>query len=603
MMKHFGFLFFAGVVLSVTFLSIGGCKSLFGGKKDPSEKAFEIPDYYNKDGKPKLVGDCAFVGNTDMFPVHGYGLVLDLPGTGGEDINSRAYREVYEDMNRQRVPNIRARLADPKTAVVEITAYMRPGIQTGDLFDVQVSLPENSNTKNLRGGRLLETSLIDNMSTDGMQKGSVRAKVKGPIMVEDVTATETSNPHGLTRGTILSGAVATKPRALSLIMKKGSESMIMTDRIAKAINLRFPVSTSFQKGIADAKNDEWIVLEIHPTYANDVPRYVKVILSVACYEPQVRQIKRIERLSEELLNPETSQHAAFQLEAIGKAGIPPLQQALRSSDMEVRFHAATSLAYLGDGASAKILAEIAQTEPAFRIYALNALSVMKNDMEAEYYLRELLHVSSAETRYGAFKALKNRNPMDQTIRGEMLGNPELGLLFSHHGINTQAPPMVHITMQRHPEIVLFGTDIFLKTPFNLDAGPLMLVNGQTPNDVVVSKFVTKGMDEKRMVSNRLDEVIRAVVDMGGTYPDVVQLIRQAEMRRVLSCRLEVDCLPEPNRIYRRSGSSELEFANEGTQEEKPRSFWERFDPRNMFTPNPGEKTSDFKGTVNTPIRE
>jgi hypothetical protein len=317
---------------------------------------------------------------------------------------------------------------------------------------------------------------------------------------------------------------------------------------------------------------------------------------MACSETSARQAKRIERLQEELLNPATSQQAAFQLEAIGKLGIPALQQALKSSDREVRFHAATSLACLGDGTSAKILADIVRAEPAFRVYALNALSVMRNDLEAEYYLQELLHEPSEEIRYGTFRALKSRNPSDQTIRGEILGGQ-----FSYHGINSRATPMVHITAQKYPEIVLFGTDIFLRQPFASDAGPFIFVNAQTPNEVVVSKFVTAGTDEKRMVSPRLDEIIRAVVDMGGTYPDVVQLLRQAVKVKALSCRLAVDCLPEANREYRRSGG-ESDFVQMET-EEKPRSFWDRLNPRNIFMPNPGANTSDFKGTVNTSSRE
>jgi len=582
------------------FLAAGGCSGLFPGKKDkePPFAGLEMPTFETEDGKPKLVADCATVDHYNMILVQGYGLVINLPGTGGEDINSTAYQMVYEDMNRKRVPNIRSILARPDTAVVEIVGYMRPGIQQGDRFDIQVALPEGTNTKSIRGGKLLETRLTEKYALDGMRQGNTVAIAAGPIMVDDVMATETSNPAGLKSGKILSGAITTEPRALSLAMKKGSESLIMTDRIAKAINLRFPLAMGIQKGVADAKSDTLIILDIHPSYAKDVPRYVRVIQSIACFETSIQQVRRIERLKEELLHPATAQSAAFQLEAIGKAGIPPLQQALRSSDMEVRFHAATSLAYLGDGSSAKLLAEIARTEQAFRVYALNALSVMRNDLEAEYHLQELLHVPSAETRYGAFRALKNRNPLDQTIRGEWLGEQ-----FSYHGINTQAPPMVHLTAQKHPEIVLFGTDIFLQQPFALDAGPFIFVNGQTPYEVVVSKFATTGIDERRTVSNRLDAIIRAVVDMGGTYPDVVQMIRYADKTKVLSCRLEIDCLPEANRPYQRNNSSELDVASEEEEEKKQRSFWDRLNPRNIFSPNPGEKTSDFTGTVNSSSRD
>ena len=598
MLKQFRFLFVVGIVLSVIFLSVGGCQGLFSKKdKESLSDAFEMPDF-GPEGQPKLVKNCAFIGHYDMIPVLGYGLVVGLPGTGGEDIHSPVYQMVYEDMNRRRVQNIRSILARPDTAVVEIRGYMRPGIQPGDRFDVQVALPENSNTKSLRGGILMEqTRLTERMFDNGVwATGNTRALAAGPIMVDDVMATDTQNPDGLKKGIILSGAVTTEPRALSVIMKEGSESMIMTDRIAKAINHRFPIPTGFQKGVASAQNDKLIILDIHHTYANDVPRYIKIIESIACHETSSQQAKRIERLREELLNPATSQDAAFQLEAIGKAGISALQSALRSPGMDVRFHAATSLAYLGDGTAAKVLAESVRAEPAFRVYALNALSVMKNDLEAEYYLQELLHVPSEETRYGAFRALKYRNPMDQTIRGEMLGEQ-----FSYHGINSLAPPMVHITAHKYPEIVLFGTDIFLRQPFTLEAGPQIFINGQIPNEVVVSKLVLRGIGERRTVSNRLDEIIRAVVDIGGTYPDVVQLLRQADSTRVLSCKLEVDCLPEPNRAYQRS-SSESDFMLEG-KEEKPRSFWDRWNPRNIFTPNPGEKTSDFTGTVNSSSRD
>jgi len=604
MSKQFWFLLFAGVALSVIFLSAGGCRGLSpnNDEESPFEAATRTPDFVTEDGRPKLIMDCAIIGHDWMIPVHGFGLVVDLPGTGGNDIQSPIYQMVYDDMNRMRVSGIRSILAGPDTAVVAVTGYMRPGIQTDDRFDVQIVLPPDTNTRSLRGGRLMETRLSERMGGVGERRGDTVAIAAGPIMVDDVMATETNNPGGLQRGTILSGAVARQSRSLSLLMRENYESIIMTDRIARAINHRFPIPnpTGMQRGVATAHTSSLIIVDIHPSYANDIPRYIRVIQSIASFETPVQQIQRIERLREELLNPETSQHAAFQLEAIGgRTAIAPLQQALNSPDIEVRFHAATALAYLGDGTPARVLAEIARVEPAFRVFALNALSVMRNDLDAEFHLQELLHVPSAETRYGAFRALRNRNPMDQTIRGEFMGGQ-----FWYHGINSPTAPMVHITAQRHPEIVLFGTDIFLRQPFTLDAGPLIFVNGQTPNVVVVTRFATAGgLDERRTVSNRLDEVIRAVVDMGGTYPDVVQMLRQADMMGVLSCRLEIDCLPESNRIFRRSVSSSESNWMRYEEEEQSRSFWDRINPRNIFAPNPGERSSDFTGSVNTSSRD
>jgi hypothetical protein len=387
-------------------------------------------------------------------------------------------------------------------------------------------------------------------------------------------------------------------RTLVLAMRNGAESAFITDRIAKEINHRFYTSNGQKVGVATAKSDTMISLTVHPRYKNDVSRYLKVIQSIACYENTTIRLKRIETLKKELQNPETAQNAAFQLEAIGKEGTDALRTGLDSRNVEVQFHAATSLAYLGDGTPAKVLASIAREEPAFRVYALNALSVMRNEVEAETYLRELLHVPSAETRYGAFRALHNRNPYDRTIRGENLGGQ-----FSYHGIYTKSSPMIHLTKSKRPEIVLFGAGLQLRQPFVLDAGATILVNGQNPSQVVVKKMVLDGVDQQRVVSNKLDEIIRAVVELGGTYPDVYQLLFQADKAKVLPCRLEVDCLPEANRVYRRPNESGEEEASANTEKEKKKSVWTRLNPKTWFEDNPGNKSTDYNGSRNMSARD
>ncbi len=566
---------------------IAGCSYLKGGKKEENSL---IPAAFGADiesGKTMLVGDYTTIGNYHPVQIQGYGLVRGLRGTGANDVTSYEYTQVYDTMQRMGIRNVSAILADPSTAVVNILGYMRPGIQEGDLFDVEIRLPPETEARSLRGGWLMQAKLIEMAALGGdVLTGDTKAYVEGPIMVDDPLATETTNPAGLKQGVILSGARAKEPRQLFLYMKSSAESAFITDRIAKEINHRFYLSTGQKKGMATAKTDKLIALDIHPNYAQDVSRYIRVIQSIACYENPTLQLRRMERLKEELQNPAKAQKAAFQLEAIGKSGIETLRSALNHENSEVRFHAATSLAYLGDGTPARVLADIARDEPAFRVYALNALSVMQNDIEAEMALQELLHVSSAETRYGAFRALWTRNPHDRTIRGENLGSQ-----FSYHVINGNGPPLVHYTRSKRPEIVLFGTDIFLKHPFALDAGPNIAINGQMPGSVVVNKFALSGVDEKRTVSNRLDDIIRAIVDLGGTYPDVVQMLSQARIAQVISCRMEVDCLPQPNRIYRRAGYEEEQEKVEEVLPKK-KSALERLNPKSWFETNPGGKTSD-----------
>ncbi|MDR0870703.1 MAG: flagellar basal body P-ring protein FlgI [Planctomycetaceae bacterium] len=600
MQRPFIFAVIFTVLLSAILLSVPtACSHLKANNKD--ELSSEKFKWNLENGKPMLVGDCTTIGNYVPIQVQGFGLVKNLAGTGADDINSMERKIVYDEMTRLGVGDTRSIMADPSTAVVNVLGYLRPGIREGDLFDVEVRLPPETEAKSLRGGWLMTAKLYETAYVGGSQplQGKTKAFVEGPIMIDDPLATETKNPVGLKQGIILSGARMLESRPIIVNMKSGAESAFITDRIAKEINHRFYISTGQKKGMATAKTDSMIVLDVHPHYANDVARYLKVVQSIACYENTTKRMKRIEELKEKLMIPGKSQNAAFQLEAVGKEGIPALREGLKSKDVEVQFYAAVSLAYLGDNTPAKVLTKISMSEPAFRVYTLNALSVMRNDIEAETGLQELLHVPSAETRYGAFRALRNRNPYDRTIRGENLGSQ-----FSYHGINTPGNPMIHLSKSKRPEVVMFGTDIRLRQPFMLDAGPSILVNGQQPGQVVVKKLVLSGVDQQRVVSNGVDEIIRAVVELGGTYPDVYQMLHQASQAGVLPCRLEVDCLPEPNRIYRRPGGNDEE-KEQKTEAEPPKkkTALERMNPKTWFEENPGGKSTDYEGTTNTSVRE
>ena len=70
-----------------------------------------------------------------------------------------------------------------------------------------------------------------------------------------------------------------------------------------------------------------------------------------------------------------------------------------------------------------------------------------------------------------------------------------------------------------------------------------MVTSPGGNEIFVSKFSVKDGDQKRTVSPQVDEVIRAIVELGGTYPDVVQALQEAKAVGALPTRLEIDALP------------------------------------------------------------
>jgi hypothetical protein len=194
------------------------------------------------------------------------------------------------------------------------------------------------------------------------------------------------------------------------------------------------------------------------------------------------------------------------------------------------------------------LAEAAR-HPAFRAYALTALSAM-DDYAAYEALRELLDVESAETRYGAFRAIWAMNSQDALVQGESMNDQ-----FSYHLVETKAQPMVHVTRSFRSEVVLFGPEQRLQTPLLLDAGKEIQIVSHGGDEITVSRIAV-GDEQKRTVSTKLDDVIRAVVALGGDYPDVVQALQQAKSRHNLESRFEIDALPAGGRSYDRNDDDE-----------------------------------------------
>ena len=108
----------------------------------------------------------------------------------------------------------------------------------------------------------------------------------------------------------------------------------------------------------------------------------------------------------------------MQLEAIGSEGAETLLKGIQSNDPEVRFYSAEALAYLDRREAAEPLGQIAREQPAFRVFALTALSAMQ-DFSAYEQLRDLLSLPSAETRYGAFRSLWAMKKMTRWSRAKI----------------------------------------------------------------------------------------------------------------------------------------------------------------------------------------
>ncbi len=531
-------------VLSVIGLTAAvGCSAIdtLAVRSQSPEKS-ETPD-----PETRMVRDLAAPFGLFPIQVEAVGLVTGLNGTGGDPPPSPQRAALIDEMQARGVREPNTVLASSTTALVLVRGVLRPAIQKGDRFDVEVRIPSRSQTTSLRGGYLLETRLkpMALLPDHRIHEGHLLALAGGPVMV-DPGADPKADAVILGRGRVLGGGVALKSRPLGLVLRPDHQSVVNSARVAEAVNRRFHTFEHGVKvGVATAKTEQYVELKLHPRYKNDVQRYVRVVSAVALRESESERMERMEALRTRLLDPASCADAALKLEAIGAQAADVLVEGLRSSNPEVRFHAAKALAWLDRPEAAEPLAEIARYEPAFRVFALNALSAM-DDYRAYDALLEMLELPSAETRYGAFRALHAMNPHDPVVRGQRLGEQ-----FSYHVLDTAGPPMIHVTRSHRPEMVLFGSDQRLLPPLAVNAGNQIMLTTAGPDEIAVSKFAVGEPDQRRVVSNRVDAVVRAVVELGGTYPDVVQALQEAKASGALVSRFEVDALPEPGRTYQR----------------------------------------------------
>ncbi|MGA2616629.1 MAG: flagellar basal body P-ring protein FlgI [Thermoguttaceae bacterium] len=510
--------------------------------------------------KPLLVGDLAIPFGLFPAKVEAVGLVTGLHGTGSDPEPSPQRSMLMEEMQRRGVKNPNALLTSRDVSLVMVRGILRPGVQKGDRFDVEVRTSGRSETTSLRGGYLLQTRLTDMGVVHGqLLDGKMRGTAEGPVLVDpSASAAEKSDRVLLGRGRVLGGGIAHESRSLGLQITKSEagsasltpeqlrEAAVKSAQVANAINRRFHTfKAGIQVGVATAKTGSYVDLSMDPRYKDNVERYMQVLRAIPLRETASETQKRLAGLEKELLDPAASARAAIRLEAIGIPAIETLLKGIKSPELEVRFNSAEALAYLDRREAAGPLGEAARREPAFRAQSLTALSVIQDYAAAEQ-LRDLLALPSVETRYGAFRALCRINPDDALLRGEYLGGQ-----FSYHVLDTPGAPMIHVTRTRRPEVVLFGRDQRFLTPLRVAAGNQIMVNSTGPEQITVAKFSTTDGDQKRTVSTRVDDVLRAIVELGGTYPDVVQALQEAKTGLALEGRFEVEALPVGGRTYQR----------------------------------------------------
>lgn len=531
-------------VLAVALLGLVGCMQ-------PQQARLQSEEDLERDKETavQVIGDVTAVANAGPTNLSGVGLVTGLAGTGGSPPPGSDFRRMLEnDLQKRGVEGINEILASPNNAVVLVSARLPAGAQHNDPIDVEITLPPQSRVTSLRGGVLLECHLFNYSSTQQLTPGTggpnrallghPLAKAQGTLLVGFGDGDESAQVR---QARIWGGGRAQVERPLMLSLNANQQFARISMRVAERINETMqgpyhgPSST-----LAEAKTKEVVNLRVPAQYRHNLARYLRVVRFIPLQEAPPPNSPYRRKLEEDLLDPARTVTAALRLEALGSETQPVFRKGLKSPHALVRFACAEALAYLGSPSCGEELGKLAAEEPMLRAYCLTALASLKDEAICDIQLRELMNSNSPETRYGAFRALR---AMDERASG--VDGQHLNQSFWLHRVAQGSAPLVHISTSQRAEIVLFGDDPCLEAPFSFLAGPEFTVTATEGDEqVTVSRFSKTQGTKRKQCSMKVADVLRAVGELGGTYPDAVELVRQAEKNKCLSCPVAADALPE-----------------------------------------------------------
>ncbi|WP_255716323.1 HEAT repeat domain-containing protein [Rhodopirellula halodulae] len=535
------------VCLTLVLTHAAGCTSLWNRNKDDDSKNPQLSKLLKVPDPPDLVREAAIPHGMQSVRINGVAVVNALPNTGGPALPSSFREMLLEEMKRNEIPNPNEFLEQTDTALVQVRGVIPPGARRGDVIDLEILTPPKTEATDLHGGWLLDTRMRHQKVLDSAIRSSdVLAIATGPVLTR---ADHEGDEDGALRvqGSVLSGGMIQNDRKLGLVLRPDYQHVKMSAAIAQAINARFYFfDGTTRRGIAEPIEDDFIELDVHPRYRNNVARLMTVVRAIGVAPESSGTQIRLTKLGEQMKNPAKAADAALQLEGLGEPAIPTLIEAVGSSNPELRFYAAEALAYLDREEAIDPLIAAAQSEPAFRAPALKALEDMDHHNVVDG-LKRLLDSPSLETRYGGFATLRDRKDTKHSLAGQNLRGT-----YRLYQIPSKASASVVVSLHRKPEIVLFGDVQPLKIDtFFLGPSGIMIRKVAESGQLRISRFQAGKDDAFAEVDNSLAGILEGLTEVGGGYGDAIALLRMAKTKGILADQLAFDPLPKHMRTYYR----------------------------------------------------
>ena len=550
-----------------------GCQNIIRRAQSPDELVAK------DDEKRNYVGKIAKVWGLNYAKVEGIGLAVNLKGTGSNPKASGQVDALKRELDAREISDISNLIADKETSMVLMRGYLPPGIRKGEPFDVEVGLMPDSETTSLERGFVLKTSMrpIAKLGRS-VKHGALSGFAEGQVMVNSLF--ENRGEKNARQGWIYGGGISAETRPLGLTIVAKDTSVQLATAIATSINRRYTVTDkSGRRGSARPKTDRRIELTVPSEYRLNISRFLQGVMNVVYGEDAKTRANRLDVLDRQMGSESTAEVAAIRLEAMGSVALPALKRAIKHTHPKVRFFAAQALAYLGEHDGTIDLEETAANDPIYRWQALTALSAIEHS-SARDSLARLLHAKGAETRYGAFSALKARDRNDPLVTGQKLAHS-----FTLHEIESDTDqPLIHFSRSKSPEVVVFGSGQEFQDGF-MYIQPGLTIKKVSPTNLKVTSYAVEG-GGKWVCDNNVSALVKLLAKAGYGYGTVVRVFREADRQEALSGRFAINAVPNAKTTVKRkqelalTGSGETEkadvpdlYRNPKNEESEQRREW------------------------------
>jgi hypothetical protein len=509
--------------------------------KPPPPKMVNLPP---RAGLPEFMKGTLYevtnLENDNPFLVSGWGLVVNLNGTGGSDQisnNLKAFmaKELEaKGFGRKVSPTLKSItpelvLSDKNVAVVGVYGLLPPGARKGQWFDIRVLADQagREEVKSLARGTLYDTHLtIDGANPiNPLPPVNVWATASGPVFVNPAMTlkfneqAEGAVTKSLRVGWVIGGGKVVSDRPLLLRLRQPE------NRLARTIEYR--VNEYFHRDkVCTAADQAYCQLWLPEAYVDDWEHFSKVVLhlylqggSEAFARNKARQL-----VADAKKPGAPLQDISYCWEGLGKYAMPELSAVLADAAVtpSVRFAAARAAAYIGDpsGAAEHSLFDFASDQKNdFQLAAVQVLGRVRNSRAVNQLLRELLDSPQTTVRIEAYSILARNH--DPSVETQLISSARdsTDQKFALDFVHSQGTPLIYATVRGIPRISIFGNVPKLSLPLTFSAMDhhLMLASQSVGRDVTL--FYRDAHLEEPVKMSSPSDVANVIARLAGQYDD------------------------------------------------------------------------------------